>query len=101
MCGRVLRRLIDQCLESRNPAELDDLKNKDYSKVQDPSMLRFLIDLRGEEVDNKQMRDDLITLLIAGHETTAAVLTWMTYALSQYPEHLKVVQAEIDEVPGE
>ena len=33
-------------------------------------MLRFLIDLRGEEVDNKQMRDDLITLLIAGHETT-------------------------------
>ena len=33
-------------------------------------MLRFLVDLRGEEVDNKQMRDDLITLLIAGHETT-------------------------------
>jgi hypothetical protein len=48
-CGR-LHRLIDQCLESRNPAELDDLKNKDYSKVSDPSMLRFLIDLRGEEV---------------------------------------------------
>ena len=46
-------------------------------------MLRFLIDLRGEEVDNKQMRDDLITLLIAGHETTAAVLTWAIYALSQ------------------
>ncbi len=55
-------------------------------------MLRFLIDLRGEEVDNKQMRDDLITLLIAGHETTAAVLTWLTYALSQHPEALKVVQ---------
>ena len=59
-------------------------------------MLRFLVDLRGEEVDNTQMRDDLITLLIAGHETTAAVLTWMTYALSQHPEALKTVQAEID-----
>ena len=47
------------------------------------------------------MRDDLITLLIAGHETTAAVLTWLTYALSQHPEALKVVQAEIDEVLGD
>jgi len=37
------------------------------------------------------MRDDLITLLIAGHETTAAVLTWLVYALSQHPECLKVV----------
>lgn len=46
-------------------------------------MLRFLVDLRGEEVDSKQMRDDLITLLIAGHETTAAVLTWATYELCQ------------------
>jgi len=64
-------------------------------------MLRFLIDLRGEEVDNKQMRDDLITLLIAGHETTAAVLTWMVYALSQHPEALRAVQAEIDEVVGD
>lgn len=101
LLNSVLYKLIDQCLESRNPAELEDLKNKDYSKVKDPSMLRFLIDLRGEEVDNKQMRDDLITLLIAGHETTAAVLTWMTYALSQHPEALKTVQKEIDEVIGD
>ena len=93
-------------------------------------MLRFLVDLRGEEVDNTQargpthlthtahfpltphhsppppldntqMRDDLITLLIAGHETTAAVLTWLVYALSQHPEALKVVQQEIDEVVGD
>lgn len=101
LLNSVLYRLIDECLESRNPEELEALKNKDYSKVKDPSMLRFLIDLRGEEVDNKQMRDDLITLLIAGHETTAAVLTWLVYALSQHPECLKVVQKEIDEVVGD
>ena len=97
----VLYKLIDDCLDSRNPEELEALKAKDYSKVKDPSMLRFLIDLRGEEVDNKQMRDDLITLLIAGHETTAAVLTWLTYALSQHPEALKTMQKEIDEVVGD
>jgi cytochrome P450 len=101
LLNSVLYRLIDECLASRNPEELEALKKKDYSKVTDPSMLRFLIDLRGEEVDNKQMRDDLITLLIAGHETTAAVLTWLVYALSQHPEELKVVQREIDEVVGD
>jgi len=101
LLNSVLYRLIDECLESRNPEELEALKKKDYSKVKDPSMLRFLIDLKGEQVDNKQMRDDLITLLIAGHETTAAVLTWLVYALSQHPECLKVVQKEIDEVVGD
>ena len=93
----VLYRLIDGCLESRDPMELEALKSKDYAKVKDPSMLRFLVDLRGEEVDNTQMRDDLITLLIAGHETTAAVLTWLTYALTEYPEALATARAEIDE----
>ena len=97
----VLYKLIDQCLENREPLELEALKAKDYSKVKDPSMLRFLVDLRGEEVDNTQMRDDLITLLIAGHETTAAVLTWLMYALSQHPEALKTLQAEIDEKVGD
>lgn len=30
-----------------------------------------------------QLRDDLMTMLIAGHETTAAVLTWATFMLAQ------------------
>jgi cytochrome P450 len=101
LLNSVLYKLVDQCLESRDPQELEALQAKDYDKVKDPSMLRFLIDLRGEEVDNKQMRDDLITLLIAGHETTAAVLTFATYAMIQHPEQLKRVQAEIDEQVGD
>jgi cytochrome P450 len=43
--------------------------------VKDPSLLRFLVDMRGEDAEDKQLRDDLMTMLIAGHETTAAVLT--------------------------
>ncbi len=45
-------------------------------QVKDPSLLRFMVDLRGADPTDKQLRDDLMTMLIAGHETTAAVLTW-------------------------
>lgn len=31
----------------------------------------------------EQLRDDLMTMLIAGHETTAAVLTWSIFLLAQ------------------
>ena len=37
----------------------------------DPSLLRFLCDMRGEDLTSKVLRDDLMTMLIAGHETTA------------------------------
>lgn len=53
------------------------------SITQDPSLLRFLVDVRGAEASAKQLRDDLITLLIAGHETTGSMLTWATWLLAQ------------------
>ncbi|KAK4373132.1 hypothetical protein RND71_008516 [Anisodus tanguticus] len=46
--------------------------------IKDASLLRFLVD-----VDDRQLRDDLMTMLIAGHETTAAVLTWAVFLLAQ------------------
>ncbi len=50
------------------------------------STCRFLVDVRGGDATQKQLRDDLITLLIAGHETTGSMLTWATWLLAQYPE---------------
>lgn len=35
-------------------------------QVSDPSLLRFLVDMRGANPDDKQLRDDLMTMLIAG-----------------------------------
>ncbi len=60
-------------------------------QVRDPSLLRFLVDMRGEDASDKQLRDDLMTMLIAGHETTAAVLTWALFSLCQAPESLAKV----------
>ena len=49
---------------------------------------------------DSQLRDDLMTMLIAGHETTAAVLTWCLYCLAQDAPLMQKVCAEIDEVMG-
>ena len=46
----------------------------------------------------QQVRDEAITILLAGHETTANALTWTWYLLSQHPEVEEKLHAEIDEV---
>ena len=70
-------------------------------QVEDPSMLRFLVDLRGEDATDSQLRDDLMTMMIAGHETTAAVLTWAFFEMAQNPEVVRKAQEEVDRVIGD
>lgn len=77
------------------------IQARDYDNVKDPSLLRFLVDMRGADTEDKQLRDDLMTLLIAGHETTAAALTWGFYSLAQAPEALKQLREEVDKVVGD
>jgi cytochrome P450 len=54
--------------------------------------------MRGEDTTSKQLRDDLMTMLIAGHETTAAVLTWTLFNLAQNADLTRRIQEEIDSV---
>merc|ERR1719343_1435987 len=94
----VLTDLIDRAKNSRQVEDIEELENRDYANVKDPSMLRFLVDMRGADIDNKQLRDDLMTMLVAGHETTAAVLTWALFELSKNHEIKMRVLEEIDRV---
>lgn len=50
--------------------------------------------------DRSLLRDQLISFLVAGHETTAVALTWTWHLLAQYPQVLAKLEAEIDEVLG-
>jgi cytochrome P450 len=54
---------------------------------------------RGEQ-SNRQIRDEVMTMLLAGHDTTALTLTYTWYLLSQHPEAERRVHAEIEEVLG-
>lgn len=53
-------------------------------------------DSRGMSVD--QVRDEVATFLLAGHETTATTLSWAWYLLTLHPDALRLIQAEVDEV---
>lgn len=50
----------------------------------------------GAQLTAKEIRDEIVTIYIAGHETTASTLSWTWYVLSQRPAHLRGLQAELD-----
>jgi cytochrome P450 len=52
----------------------------------------------GSSMTDEQLRDEAMTLFVAGHETTANALTWTWYLLSQHPEVEARLHEEIDAV---
>ena len=98
MINDELSALIAAAMRTRDETDLAELEARDYANVEDASLLRFLVDIRGDEATGEQLRDDLMTMLIAGHETTAAVLTWTMYLLATNPEEARRAAAEVDAV---
>ena len=63
------------------------------------SMLLAAVDEEsdGTRLDDRQVRDEATTLMLAGHDTTASALDWMWYAVARYPDVQMRCQAEIDD----
>ncbi len=66
-------------------------------------LLSMLLSARDEEGDGGQMtdaqvRDEVMTIFLAGHETTANALTWTWYLLSEHPEVETRLHEELDSV---
>jgi cytochrome P450 len=55
----------------------------------------------GSRMSDAQVRDEAITIFLAGHETTANALAWTWYLLSQNPEAEARLHAELDAVLGD
>ncbi len=68
------------------------------------NLLALLLSARdeetGEPMSREQVRDEVMTFLGAGHETTANALAWTWLLLSQHPDIREQLHAEVDEVLG-
>jgi cytochrome P450 len=68
-----------------------------------PDLLAMLLEARddqGRGMTDRQLRDEVITLLLAGHETTAIALTWTFVLLARHPSVAARLHQELDGVLG-
>ncbi len=67
-------------------------------------LLSMLMEARdevtGEQMSDEHLRDEALTILLAGHETSAIALSWTFYLLCQHPEMYDKLFAELSEVLG-
>lgn len=67
-------------------------------------LLEVLMRARDEEsnevMSHQQLRDEAMTIFLAGHETTANSLSWCLFLISQHPDKAKLLYEEVDRVLG-
>lgn len=129
MISRDLGTIVDYCLyRSTNPLTLPPSVPSRRNNAYNQAMRRFdgviqrIIDERrrgdgdavdlismllaardedtGEGMADTQVRDEVATLLLGGHDTTANLLSWAWYELSQHPDVEAKLHAELDQVLG-
>ena len=80
-----------------------DVERRRREDVRSNDIVSLLIDARdrqtGEPMSDRQMLDEILTLIVAGHETTASSLNWFWYLLTQSPEVAAHLHAEVDARP--
>lgn len=67
-------------------------------------LVKMLVDgsrAQGDEFDDRSLRDQLLTVFFAGHETTATSLSWIHYLLDRHPDVRTKLRAEVRAVLGE
>ncbi len=85
--NQIIYRIIND--RRQNPAAADDLLGMFMAAADEET---------GETMTDEQLRDEIMTIFIAGHETTATALAWGWMILSQQPAIRAQLQAEIDQV---
>ncbi|ABW31834.1 cytochrome P450 [Acaryochloris marina] len=83
-----LNKLVIDIIEQRRESPQDDLL----------SSLLLAQDEDGSQLSMKELRDEVMTLLLAGHETTATALTWTLMLLAQNPEVAQKLASETQSV---
>jgi unspecific monooxygenase len=88
-----LRQQIDELIY----AEIQERKAKpDPSRTDILSLMLAARDEEGQSMTDVELRDELITLLVAGHETTATSLAWAIYWVHRFPQVREKLLQELD-----
>lgn len=85
---------IDACVYEYLAAE----RPKDFAGA---GLVKLLFDggrAQGDEFDDRALRDQLLTVFFAGHETSATSLSWIHYMLDRHPDARAKVRAEVERV---
>ena len=101
-------RLLQAGLQTLNQVVYDMIDQRRKHLADSPEetgdLLSMLLLARDEEtgkgMNDQQVRDEVMTLLLGGHETTSAALTWTWYLLSQHSEVEQRLHDEVDHVLG-
>ena len=84
---------VDGIIRQRQAAVHEDSSGDDGDLL---STLLAVRDEDGSALTPEQLRDETLTLFVAGHETTALALTWTWYLLAQNPDCARQLHAELD-----
>lgn len=104
----VLPRWLPNPIHARKKKAADAMDEVIYAIIDerqrnpgDDLVSQLLAGADGEGMSRQQLRDELVTLFLAGHETTALALTWAFFLLAQSPGEEAVLHQELDEVLGD
>ncbi len=88
---------IDQLILGEIQAAKEKTNHRD-------DILSLLLDARdedGQPMSDEEIKDELLTMLFAGHETTASALVWALYWIDQIPQVLGKLLIELDTIPND
>jgi cytochrome P450 len=85
---------------------IEHRKNLDKDRKEGDDLLFTLLQAQDEEsgigkMSDQQLRDEVMTIFLAGHETTSNALTWTLYLLSNHPDVEAKLDQELQSVFGE
>lgn len=95
---------LRRALAALNGVVYEVIHQRRQSREDSGDLLSMLMHARdeetGEAMSDRQLRDEVMTIFLAGHETTAVALGWTWYLLSKYPAVAQRLRAELAEVLG-
>lgn len=91
-----MNNLLDEIIKKRR-ANMDEHQDKiDFLQL----MLHSKDKETGEKLTDENIRNQIVTFLVAGHETTGSLLAFAIYNLLKHPDRLKRAYTEVDQVLG-